>query len=96
MADINVKDNVIDFNEALENAIPDAIEMVVPEVPGINWRKVGLGAAAALAVAGLAYKVGVVIKTKVDQEKAQEADNKPDVDNVKVAEHDFVDKESEA
>ena len=96
MANINANENVIDFNEALENAIPDAIDMVVPEVPGINWGKVGFGALAALAAAGLAYKLGTVIKTKVDQKKAQEANNKPAVDNVKVAENDFVDKESEA
>lgn len=93
---INANDNVIDFNEALENAIPDAIDLVVPEVPGINWGKVGFGAATALAVVGLGYGAYQFIKTKADKKKAQEADNQPAVDNVKIAEHDFVDKESEA
>ena len=92
---INANDNVIDFNEALENAIPEAIDLVVPEVPGINWGKVGFGTAAALAGAGLIYGTYKFIKTKVDQKKAKEADAKPEVDNVKIAERDFVEKESE-
>ena len=92
---INANDNVIDFNEALENAIPDAIDLVAPEVPGINWGKVGFGAAAALTVAGLAYGTYKIIENKVCKKKAQEADSQPVVDNVKVAERDFVDKESE-
>ena len=75
-------------------AVIDAVE-VIP-VKSINWRKLGKVGAAVGAVAGIG--AGIVAGVKYIQKKKQEKTKQneaaeSDIDNVKVAERDFVEKE---
>lgn len=70
--------------------IIDNIVEVAPVVTKtkMNWSKVGVGAAVVCAVGALAAGAYYVIKKFTKGEEQDEA-----VDNVKVAQHDFVEEE---
>jgi len=73
-----------------DKKIIDKIVEATPVVtkPKMNWRKVGVGAAVVGAVGALAAGVYYVIKKFTKDDEQAEA-----VDNVKVAQHDFVEEE---
>lgn len=79
-------------NEDTVNAAIDAVEAI--PVKAINWSKIGkFGAVGgAIAVAGVGVVAGIKYLKGKKAKKEAVAD---DVDNVKVAEADFVEKESE-
>lgn len=94
MAKINMDENVV--NAAVE-AIPEAVDMAIPMAAGKAKGKFGVVAGAAIVVTGAIFGVVKLCQhvSKKKSEKAQQNDE-TDVDNVKVAERDFVDYESEA
>lgn len=79
-------------NEDTVNAAIDAVEAI--PVKAINWSKIGkFGAVGgAIAVAGVGIAAGIKYLKDKKAKKEAAAD---DVDNVKVAENDFVEKDSE-
>lgn len=74
-------------NEIIMNEdVVDEVVEVIADAPEVDWGKIGFGALALCAVAALGYKGYRIWKDK----KAKESKVEP-VDNVKVAERDFVD-----
>lgn len=78
-------------NEDTVDAAIEAVEAI--PVKAINWRKLGKVGGAVGAVAGVVAGTIAIVRyvkgKKADEEAAVE-----DVDNVKVAENDFVEKDS--
>lgn len=93
MAKINMDENVV---SAVEAAIPDAVDMAIPMTAGKAKGKVGVVIGAAVTVTGIIFGVVKLCQHvgKKKSEKAQGA-GETEIDNIKVAEHDFVDNESE-
>ena len=94
MANTNMNENVV--NAAVEAAIPDAVDMAIPMAAVNRKGKFGVVAGAAIVVTAAIFGVVKVCQHvgKKKSEKAQSNDE-TDIDNVKVAERDFVDHESE-
>lgn len=94
MAKINMDENVV---KAAVDAAPDAIDMAIPMAASKAKGKVGVVAGTAIVVTGAIIGIVKLCQHvgKKKSEKAQET-SEADIDNVKVAERDFVDKESEA
>lgn len=94
----------------MENIIEEAVNTVINEdtveaaakvveaipVKSIDWGKVAkrCGIAGAIVLGGVG--VAVCIKHALTKKKTDEQAADPGIDNVKVAEHDFVEKEAEA
>lgn len=94
MANINMDENVV--NAAVEAAIPEAVNMAIPMAAGKAKGKFGIVAGTAIVVIGAIFG-GVKLCQHVGKKKSEkaQANSNTEVDNVKVAERDFVDKESE-
>lgn len=90
---MNTMENINNIvNEDTVNAAMDAVEAI--PVKAFNWRKLGKVGGAVGAVVGIGAGTYAFIKHR-KAKKAEKEAAANDVDNVKVAENDFVEKESE-
>lgn len=85
----NTINNVMTENTA--EAVAQAVEAI--PVKSINWRKAGIVGAVVLAIGAGAAAVAYCIKRKNEETELEVTAS--GIDNVKVAENDFVEKDSE-
>lgn len=79
-------------NEDTVDAAINAVEAI--PVKAINWRKLGKVGAVGATIVGIGMGAAAIIKHR-KAKKAEKEAAANDVDNVKVAENDFVEKDSE-
>lgn len=79
-------------NEDTVDAAINAVEAI--PVKAFNWSKVGKFGAVGAAVVAIGVGAAAIIKHRKDKKAEKEAAAN-EVDNVKVAENDFVEKDSE-
>ena len=95
MNEITMNEQAIE--QVVEQAMEQAVEVTAASTPRVNWGKIGTGvlkvgaiaAGVVLIIKGVEYVIGKVNEKK--QAEELEPEFEPVVDNVEIAQRDFLD-----